>query len=288
MSLLALTLVRLIRPLHVPSLIALAPGRSSSAGTLSKPFVGAPPLFPQAGPHKGWRSIQVPSPLVNPSTAASPPHADRRRVPWLSAKPKNSYPSPAASVHRYLGILWISPLRHPFAAPKPRAPVDRARDPTAPSARSGTWPLLDCRRTTAAAPCRSSIGFGRSPYCAVLVPHPTEGEPPGRHRGTRPAPPPTSRPRTDSRGPADQGWEKPTFPIINRKRGLCGRRVPLFYTFSTPVDLVVDKWHLIPANALSFGQDIKVISGTPTGKKVQIPHFYSPHACGKYLLSSLE
>ena len=51
----------------------------------------------------------------------------------------------------------------------------------------------------------------------------------------------------DKRGTREQAPKKPTFPIFNRKGGVCGTRVSTFYTFSTAVDNPVDNYHIIPA-----------------------------------------
>lgn len=47
---------------------------------------------------------------------------------------------------------------------------------------------------------------------------------------------------------------KPLFPIFNRKGGLCGYRVPGFYTFYTGVDTSVDNWTKLPAYSRSSAQ----------------------------------
>ena len=51
------------------------------------------------------------------------------------------------------------------------------------------------------------------------------------------------------------GPEKPTFPIFNRKGGVCGCRISLFCTFSTPVDEPVDKRPVFPGNRRSLFLD---------------------------------
>ena len=64
-----------------------------------------------------------------------------------------------------------------------------------------------------------------------------------------PVPCPTSsRTRAlDKRGTPPEAPKKPTFPIFNRKGGVCGTSVSTFYTFSTAVDNSVDNPALLPA-----------------------------------------
>jgi hypothetical protein len=102
--------------------------------------------------------------------------------------------------------------RRPFAPRRPYGRVLRGDDPRR-------------RRSTAPAGCREP-----SPVA-------------GRHR-VRPYR--ARRHWTKGAHPA-QTPKKPTFPIFNRKGGLCGTRVPAFYTFSTAVEKAVDNLTIMPA-----------------------------------------
>ncbi len=66
---------------------------------------------------------------------------------------------------------------------------------------------------------------------------------------------------------------KPTFPIFNRKPGVCGTRVPLFYTFSTGVDDAVDKTYLLPAYHRSFAHERNPLALAPQRKRMDFPGF---------------
>ncbi len=179
MSLLALSLVRLIRPLHVPSLIALAPQtlvtRGHAVNTVHRRIADHPrntPLATRPARTKGgevYKSALRPSILARPHTSRSCPQC--HRTPGSLLPPPSaalrSCPVPAASVHRHLGILWktLAPLS-PSAHQEPGAAVDPARHPTAPSARDRTSALpSEPALELFARPHRPSIGPIRGPFC---------------------------------------------------------------------------------------------------------------------------
>jgi hypothetical protein len=176
----------------------------------------------------------------------------------------------------------------PLGAPGTGAAVDPDRHPTAPSARDRTWLFPRSRLEPFPNPHRPGLDPIRRPFARILS---------AAHLGKRRQDPAEVLISPlggqfdrlpDSRDPSDHGCEKSTFPIFNRKGGLCGRRVPLFYTFSTPVDEAVDKPCFRPAKRPSFGHDMRGCCDAIVGKDPQIPHFYSLGACGKYPFSSLQ
>jgi hypothetical protein len=78
-----------------------------------------------------------------------------------------------------------------------------------------------------------------------------------------------------------QTAKKPTFPIFNRKGGVCGLRLPLFCTFSTAVDDSVDNDHVPPAKSRSSHWGIPCPQGPFGTKELHFAHFPSGCTCGK-------
>jgi len=126
-SLLALPLVRLISPLHVPSLancLQLGPAaiwtascpvrlRRVSPGAKTPP--GQPEIFGGAPQY----TKPPPQPSIAPYTHSRPPPSP-----------------PAASVHSLLWIVWTKTPSPAAVAPAPEAPVNYPLPPAAPSAPS--------------------------------------------------------------------------------------------------------------------------------------------------------
>jgi hypothetical protein len=79
-----------------------------------------------------------------------------------------------------------------------------------------------------------------------------------------------------------------TFPIFNRKPGVCERHVPPFRTFSPAVDTPVYNFHFLPANCHSLAP-----IGTPPdpplqSKGLHFTHFPSHEVCGKTMCPSVQ
>jgi hypothetical protein len=72
-----------------------------------------------------------------------------------------------------------------------------------------------------------------------------------------------------------------TIPIFNRKRGLCGHRVPSFSTFCTGVDIPVDTACLVPANTRSAASATPTVTRRFSPKALHFPEFRSRSPCGK-------
>lgn len=251
MSLLALPLVRLISPLHVPSLancLQLGPAaiwtascpvrlRRVSPGAKTPP--GQPEIFGGAPQY----TKPPPQPSIAPYTHSRPPP-----------------PPPAASVHSLLWIVWTKTPSPAAVAPAPEAPVNYPLPPAAPSAPS----VPPVPLTRAPTPYQSRPI--RVPSLASTPSSPVFG--PFRAPIQDPIPPPSATRET-------------TFPIFNRKAGLCGRWLPGFRTFSTAVDSTVDNLVAPPANQRSLPSE----RGPPSPPAQAKPlHFASPsshHACGK-------
>jgi hypothetical protein len=81
---------------------------------------------------------------------------------------------------------------------------------------------------------------------------------------------------------------KSSFPIINRKGGLCGTSVPAFYTFSTPVDSAVDKTSFIPANVRSYDDETILRFSSCKRKTMDFPGFSAGVPCGKWPIAWIE
>lgn len=217
-----------------------------------RPFAADAAAIPATVAHKGWRSIQVPSPLVNPS-GRIPRSGPRLRV-LTGAGPRFSAPglaSPrdsgsAASVHRHRGILWktLRAASSHRVGNRPPCGVDSLVDRWQRSERRSA---LDGSRGGAAARrlCRST-GVRGSPSRLFLNPGPAPSRPIDATWVKAPLPARTYPLAKTLRDPSDRAQEKPIFPIFNRKSGLCGLYVPPFFTFSTPVDSSVDKHEFPP------------------------------------------
>jgi hypothetical protein len=81
---------------------------------------------------------------------------------------------------------------------------------------------------------------------------------------------------------------KSSFPIINRKAGLCGTGIPGFYTFSTAVDGVVDKSGLMPAKNRSYAKGIMPCVPYYRRKTMDFPGLSAGAPCGKWPIAWIE
>ena len=209
MSLLALTLVRLIRPFHVPSLIALAPGkllvRRHALDTVHRRTAA----FFTTDAYKGWRSIQVPSPPVNPSIVAAPAHPGRLRgVPGPARPPTNSHPHP---LQAYTGTWGY--CGKPSSAARPRRSRhlllwtrSGTRPPPAHGAGGGSSPSPSERPLTDPVAGRwPSFALARSPSRPILQPRLPDPTPTRRRPGASSAPLSASRPQTGPLSASDPG-----------------------------------------------------------------------------------
>ena len=218
------------------------------------------------------RVAKYTSPVSRPSIgtrqmAAPPQFLFPPGFAWRVQARSSHTPRPAAaSVHRLLWILWkTAPSATSRAADRLAAVESVPFDPTAVSARStGPFGLP-----------RPALTPPRAVSIAVPPPRRRVRRPPGGDHRTDPIPPHcgtvraetdgararrSGRPRASWRrfgssspfraavAPAPALTEKPSFPIINRKRGVCGNRVSRFCTFSTAVEDPVDKSRVRPAN----------------------------------------
>jgi len=75
--------------------------------------------------------------------------------------------------------------------------------------------------------------------------------------------------------------KKPTFPIFNRKPRVCGCPIPAFCTFSTPVDSIVDKLAVFPANKRSLFQKPTPRNLLEHIKELLVPQLLCHGTCGK-------
>ena len=76
--------------------------------------------------------------------------------------------------------------------------------------------------------------------------------------------------------------EKPSFPIINRKGGVCGTGVPCVCTFSTAVEDAVEKSAVSPAKSRAWGGEKAARSACNKRKSMDFPGFYASRSCGKW------
>ena len=255
MCLLALSLVRLIRPLHVPSLANCSQLRPAAITTAPSPvrprrLAPAPGTRQPGGCHPGSAAVyQASSAAVN-------------RVQYRPFR-SPAYP-PAASVHSLLWILWTTTPSSAFVTSSPAAPVSAALTPTAPSEPSKP----------------------RLPLLISLAPHRPQSV-----RATSPAITSSSRlpaspkPTIQDLLPAPLARRETTFPIFNRKPGLCGCWLPRFRTFSPPVDSSVDKPAALPANLSSLPSERQPLPPIAQAKPLHFAHPYSHPACGKSMFA---
>jgi hypothetical protein len=119
---------------------------------------------------------------------------------------------------------WVRIVVCPFALRHRRPPQTSPRHPT------GASPAPPVRTSSPGGPGLPFACISRSTASADS-PHPL---PAARRIADAPTPPDPHHDAPTRTPP------KPTFPIFNRKGGLCGRHIPLFYTFSTTVDFSVE------------------------------------------------
>lgn len=74
---------------------------------------------------------------------------------------------------------------------------------------------------------------------------------------------------------------KSTFPIINRKSGVCGTHVSGFYTFSTTVEAAVENDGLSPAKRRASHEEITSRATCYKRKSMDFPGFCAGPPCGK-------
>ena len=139
MRLLALTLVRLIGPLHVPSLTT-TPAQAPDAPTR---LAGSTPesFCRHAHPRRDrarTKGAEVYKSACRPSISAGP--QDRAALARRTAAADETR-RPAAGVHRCLWILWIHARHAAHGDSHETLPVDPVPGPAADSARLSTPPL---------------------------------------------------------------------------------------------------------------------------------------------------
>jgi len=317
-GLLALTLVRLIRPLHVPSLIAFAPhayldldpeARIRSSRWCRVHYYAAAPASPAvraaAEPPTGPKHQRVAKYTSHPfprqmqavdvppaiSTPASTPVSMLRSPPAAGGH--------ASSVHRHLWILWkLCPGPHSSARSSTSVEDRLWNRRSRRTLRAHGYLLHHADRgprgvvTPSRAQRRSrpprQRGSVRAPAGSSTTPCQPCVEPdaaPGRAtssatpRGTgEPHPKEPLHPALDH--PLSLG-EKPPFPNINRKSAVCGDRISSFRTFSTPVETPVEKPSLMPACRRYYSQKSEAKTHPAQNKTMDFPHFWAPPACGK-------
>jgi hypothetical protein len=81
---------------------------------------------------------------------------------------------------------------------------------------------------------------------------------------------------------------KSTFPIFNRKLGLCGRCFPDFYTFSTAVDESVDKFKFTPAKRHSLSVKPNLQNRSSSSEELLFAHLSDRLPCGKSIFRRLQ
>lgn len=217
--------------------------------------------------------------------------------------------APAASVHRLLWILWTEPTALPSAAltaaascgtsvrsgrpqrtPRrclpmmaplttgrpvsPAAPITRrqARQPE-PLVPRRSWSRSCTRSARASCPSPARIHAGAPSHPRMPPPSRLAPIPCGHHA--------FSTPWTGPAATSSPLQQKPDFPIFNRKGGLCGLRLPTFYTFSTPVDCSVDKHNLSPAKGRSLSPDSARCNKPIVAKALHFADFLCGPTCGK-------
>jgi hypothetical protein len=79
-----------------------------------------------------------------------------------------------------------------------------------------------------------------------------------------------------------------TFPIFNRKLGVCGRCIASFCTFSTPVDDAVDNWVVSPAKRSSLPTAQHAFHHVTETEEPLFPGFVCQQGCGKTPSASLQ
>jgi hypothetical protein len=250
-GLLALSLVRLIRPFHVPSLARCLRLRPSTI---------------RASPHLVRQVRNHPPPGALPPTRDHP--GERRSISSLlrtrqsrHIRPLAPPPHPpAASVHTPLWTLWTTTSCPLPVAPSSSIPVHRVGVATAagappPAAVTSLRPLVarDYRILRPACPAS-----------CLRLPHPASRKPAIHLLFLTPS-----------------AWRETTIPIFNRKAGLCGRSLPRFRTFSPPVDSPVDKLMSRPANSPSSSTEHSPPKPRAQPKPLLFAHPLSPHCCGK-------
>ena len=82
--------------------------------------------------------------------------------------------------------------------------------------------------------------------------------------------------------------EKPSFPTINRKGGLCGTRVSPFYTFSTGVEDAVENRGVLPAKRQASWSGTQPDWPGHKRKSMDFPGFLAWSLCGKWPHSWIE
>jgi hypothetical protein len=252
-SLCALALVRLVSPFHIPSLASGQrcdhgrPTRHTSAPTLSA--INVPPnshtviwdTRPQSTYTAERRSI---------SSAISARQSPL--LPLLAFLPQltlQAYTAPCG----YCGQDRVAPRSQ---ANRPQTPVDRRLHLAAPGAPSTNRSALP--RTIGASPAATLDLSFASCFC------------PSAPEQARQAQSATQTTPTEI-----------TFPIFNRKLGLCGRCLPGFCTFCTGVDSPVDSMTITPANR-RYSPATSTPSHSPsTTKALHFPRITHQHPCGK-------
>jgi hypothetical protein len=90
-----------------------------------------------------------------------------------------------------------------------------------------------------------------------------------------------------SRGPKEDPLET-TFPIFNRKLGVCGCCIASFCTFSTPVDDAVHNQVFLPANRWSLSSTQPAVQHPSETEEPLFPGFAYRKGCGKTSSASLQ
>jgi hypothetical protein len=233
------------------------------------------------GAHKGSRSIQVRSSLVN-----------RQRPNRCSIAARASPAAPAASVHRRLWILCTTAAALRVLSAEPLLCCGSGHGPDRSQRTEearGRAPALASVFAAGALPAQRALHDSFGPSHRPLE---GDGLPHGGRSCTHVKARRTGRgrpgPLIGPFGRCCTGPEKPTFPIFNRKGGVCGRRISVFCTFSTPVDDPVDKHRVFPGNRRSICLDTRDPLSTFSSKGLDFPVFVFRRTCGKCPSLSLQ
>jgi hypothetical protein len=190
-----------------------------------------------------------------------------------------------------------NPLSEPIAVARAgpnsveHCPQDARLQRTAPSRALSIVARAPLHLSNTSSPAGSLTASPLVPRPWLRLPHGSLATHPPLHNRAGPALPrrlasqsqhphrPPCHPKTSS-GPGRVST-KPSFPIFNRKAGVCGTRIPVFYTFSTGVDDAVEKRCLPPGKSRSFSSGTAPRGAPRRRKPMDFPGFRDRPPCGK-------